>query len=127
MQAAITKIVSELLKYQELQAEMTGTTSEQLVIQLQQTIEFKQKFEGLIQAKPWILQKCSLHGMILIKECIHRVRDEANEFCQKELAHKINEQKKMLQMASQSINEYKKLFGKPNQLEKGLEQEFEEV
>ena len=59
--------------------------------------------------------------MILIKECINRVRDEANEFCQKELAYKINEQKKMLQMASQSINEYKKVFSKPNQPEQELE------
>ena len=123
MQAAITKIVLELIKYQELQREMTGTSSDQLVSQLDETLSFKQKFESLIQAKPWILQKCSLHGMILIKECIHRVRDEANELCQKELAYKIQEQKKMLQMASVSINEYKKLFGMPNQPEHGLEEE----
>ena len=94
---------------------------------LEETLNFKQKFESLIQAKPWILQKCSLHGMILIKECIHRVRDEANEICQKELAHKIQEQKKMLQLASESINEYKKLFGMPNQPDQEFEEEEEEA
>ena len=61
--------------------------------------------------------------MILIKECIHRVRDEANELCQKELAQKIQKQKEMLQKASESINEYKKIFGMPNQPEDEFEEE----
>ena len=79
MQASITKIVQELIKSQELQYAITGTHSHELMQRLDDTLDFKRKFDSLTQMKPWILQKCSLHGMILAKECISRVRDEAIE------------------------------------------------
>ena len=60
--------------------------SESLTNRIKETKEFKQKFESLIQGKPWILQKCSLHGMLLIKECIDKVSEESKNQCQEELA-----------------------------------------
>ena len=64
---------------------------ENLLKRLDETLKIKKKFDSLARDKPWIFQKCSLHGMILAKECISKIRDEANEQCQKELKERIIE------------------------------------
>ena len=75
------------------------------------TLKVKKKFDALARDKPWTFQKCSLHGMILAKECISKVRDEANEQCQKELKDRINEQQDLLDVAAKNIENYMKMFG----------------
>ena len=57
----------------------SGTFSQSLNKRLEETLVVKKKFDSLARDKPWTFQKCSLHGMILAKECISKVRDEANE------------------------------------------------
>ena len=89
----------------------TGTFSQGLNKRLEETLVVKKKFDKLARDKPWTFQKCSLHGMILAKECISKVRDEANEQCQRELAQRIEEQKSQLQVANKHIDDYMKMFG----------------
>ena len=61
--------------------EATKIPIESLLKRLDEALKVKRKFDSLAKEKPWSFQKCSLHGMILAKECISKVRDEANELC----------------------------------------------
>ena len=64
----------------------------------------EERLLNLTSKKPWIFQKCALHGMILVKECIQDLRQECNVQIQKELTDKIWEQKEVLK-TQQQINE----------------------
>ena len=55
MQESIQKIVQELIKSQELQYAITGTRSHELMQRLDNTLEFKHKFDSLTKMKPWVL------------------------------------------------------------------------
>ena len=84
-------MATEIKKSQELSYDATQMQSQSLLQRLEETLKVKKKFDSLARDKPWTFQKCSLHGMILAKECISKVRDEANEQCQRELAERIDE------------------------------------
>ena len=58
--------------------------------------KIEERLLRLTTKKPWIFQKCALHGMILVKECIQDLRQECNAQIQKELTDKILEQKEIL-------------------------------
>ena len=58
---------------------------------LQETTDFYKKFSTLLNEKPYVLQKCSLHGVVLAKEIISKAREEANEDCTVNLANQIKE------------------------------------
>ena len=79
MQTSLAKMATEIKNSQELSFEATNMHSESLLKRLEETLAVKKKFDSLARDKPWTFQKCSLHGMILAKECISKVRDEANE------------------------------------------------
>ena len=65
------------------------TISDELATRIKETLEFQQKFSLLLRDKPYVLQKCSLHGLILAKEIISKARDEANNQCQIDLANQL--------------------------------------
>ena len=104
-------MVLDIQNSQKISKDATGTFSQSLNKRLEETLVVKKKFDSLARDKPWTFQKCSLHGMILAKECISKVRDEANEQCQRELAARIEEQKALLKVANQHIDDYMKMFG----------------
>ena len=52
--------------------------SEELAKRIEETVEFQKNFSSLLRDKPYILQKGSLHGLILAKEILSKARDEAN-------------------------------------------------
>ena len=81
MQTALAKMATEIKKSQEMSFEATQIPMESLLKRLDDTLKIKKKFDSLAREKPWAFQKCSLHGLILVKECISKVRDEANEQC----------------------------------------------
>ena len=60
---------------------VTNTISDELAVRIKETLGFQQKFSLLLREKPYTLQKCSLHGLILAKEILAKARDEANNQC----------------------------------------------
>ena len=73
--------------------ETCGEANEALIEKTENVKEFYDKFSTLLRDKPYILQKCSLHGTVLVKEIISKAREEANEECQENLAIQIKELK----------------------------------
>ena len=47
----------------------------EIIDRLEGLIELERKFKDLAKEKPWALQKISLEGMILVKECIQKVKN----------------------------------------------------
>ena len=47
-----------------------GVVPKEITDRLNGLIELEKKFKDLAQEKPWALQKISLEGIILVKECI---------------------------------------------------------
>ena len=86
MQTSITKIAEEVNKSKDISIDVTGIISDELKVRLEETMTFQQKFNVLLSQKPYTLQKCSLHGLILAKEIIAKARDETNVQCQIDLA-----------------------------------------
>ena len=81
MLSSITKIAEEVNKSKEISMNVTRTISDELATRIEETFEFQKKFSLLLRDKPYTLQKCSLHGLILAKEIIAKARDEANDQC----------------------------------------------
>ena len=81
-----------------------------LIDKIKKTKEFYDNFSTLLRDKPYTLQKCSLHGTVLVKEIIARAREEANEECQQNLAKQVKE----LKMLTEQLQNAKK-----QQLDKG--------
>ena len=87
MHSSIAKIVSEVVKSAEICEKSFDTISKTLQEKLEVTQEFYKKFSILLNEKPYIFQKCALHGVVLAKEIISKAREEANEECQINLAN----------------------------------------
>ena len=75
----MAKIVEEVYKTTDIQKEAFGTISKEMQLKIEDTNKFYQKFSVLLNEKPYTLQKCSLHGIVLAKEIISKAREEASE------------------------------------------------
>ena len=62
--------------------ETCGEVNNALIEKNEKIQEFYNKFSTVLRDKPYILQKCSLHGIVLVKEIISKAREEANLECQ---------------------------------------------
>ena len=62
--------------------ETCGEVNDALIEKNEKIQEFYDKFSTVLREKPYILQKCSLHGIVLVKEIISKARAEANLECQ---------------------------------------------
>ena len=52
---------------------------------------FRSDFGLVVDQKPWVFQKISLEGVILVRECIAKLREACNKACQISLANQIKE------------------------------------
>ena len=81
---------------------VTRTISDELAKRIEDTLKFQQKFSVLLKDKPYTLQKCSLHGLILAKEIIAKARDEVNDQCQVDLANQLKKAQAEIQKLQQN-------------------------
>ena len=60
------------------------------LMQRQEDIDNLQARFNLVATKtPWIFQKCSIRGLVLVKECLKMIRDETNFIARQELIAKV--------------------------------------
>ena len=78
MLTSTIKIAEEVIKSKEICMNVNSFISEELAARIEETVEFQKNFSSLLRDKPYILQKGSLHGLILAKEILSKARDEAN-------------------------------------------------
>ena len=90
------KITQEVVKSLNIAKEVTQEESGQLRKRQVNIVELQSDFCKILIYKPQVLQKCSLHGMILAKEIIAKARDEINELCMKDLANEIKHKEDMI-------------------------------
>ena len=82
MQTSVAKILQEVQKSMKICKETCGEVNNALIEKNERIQEFYDKFSTVLRDKPYILQKCSLHGIVLVKEIISKAREEANLECQ---------------------------------------------
>ena len=94
MQSSIANIAQEVFKSNQICKSTCGSISREQIDKAEEIQKFYREFSDLLNDKPYILQKVSLHGIILFKEIITKARHEANEDCHKNLAKEIDLLKK---------------------------------
>ena len=94
MQTSIANIAQEVIKSNQICKQTCGSISREQIDEAEEIQKFYREFCSLLNEKPYILQKVSLHGIILFKEIITKARHEANKDCHKNLALEIDKLKK---------------------------------
>ena len=66
--------------------------------------------------RPFVFQKFSFHGLVLVKEILSKARDEVNQMCLEDLSNEIN-------IKQAKIDEFTKVNGKtPKKIEYRMDQ-----
>ena len=87
---------------------------------MEQIEALKNCFGSYLSQKPFVFQKFSVSGLMLVREIISRAHEEISEFCYEDLAKELNKK-------DQQIEEYSKLFQKENeQKEDMLDEKLQE-
>ena len=81
MLESVKAIYQEVSKSAQIHIQTFGKISEELKCRTEETYEFYKKFIYLLNEKPYTLQKCSLHGIVLAKEILSKTREEVNQQC----------------------------------------------
>ena len=75
-------------------------------------IKLDMKFKLLAKEKPWALQKISLQGVILVKECIQKVKNQCQTMFQSIWKKRIQEQKQQIRVSEKLIEDQHQTINK---------------
>ena len=79
----LTRCTKEMIEQRRLFKEASSLEVPPEISQrLNGLIELDMKFKLLAKEKPWALQKISLQGIILVKECIQKVKNQCQSMFQ---------------------------------------------
>ena len=86
--------------------------SPEITQRLNGLIQLDMKFKLLAKEKPWALQKISLQGVILVKECIQRVKNQCQSMFQSIWKKRIDEQKQQIKVSEKLIEDQHQTINK---------------
>ena len=83
MWETVEGISEEVFNSQKRFYETFNESCDELVSKLKKTQEFREQFK-ILKDRPYIIQKCSMHGILLVKEILSKAREEINSNCYEE-------------------------------------------
>ena len=85
MKETMLHCISEIEMWQQSYREKTLRSSDVLKAHNDSIQHLYDTFMSRVEEKPWIFQKCSLRSLVMAKECLNMVRQDANTLCQQEI------------------------------------------
>ena len=76
MTTLLTRCVKEMQDQLDLFSASQTEIPQEITNRLYGLIKLDSDFKKLVNEKPWALQKISLQGIVLVKECIQRVKNQ---------------------------------------------------